>query len=127
MSEWREYKLSALVDKIIDNRGKNPPYSENGHEVIETSCISGKNKFPDYSQIKKFVSEQCYKSWFRAGHPEKDDLLLITVGNGIGSISIMNEKRGVLTQNLIGLRIKKTKLIQIIYFITYPWMLFKII
>ena len=104
---WQECKLGNVVIKTIDNRGKNPPYSQIGHEVIETSSISGKNKYPDYSVIKKYVSQDCYDSWFRAGHPQKGDVIIISVGNGIGNVCIMNENRGVLTQNLIGLRINQ--------------------
>lgn len=104
MSEWTETTLKQLINKVIDNRGKNPPYSSDGHEVIETSCISGNSKYPDYSLVKKFVDNETYKHWFRSGHPQENDLLFITVGNGIGSVAIMNENRGVLTQNLIGLR-----------------------
>lgn len=99
---WRECKLGDLLNKVIDNRGKNPPYTEAGYEVIETSCISGNNKFPDYSLVKRYVDEYTYKTWFR-GHPEKGDILIITVGNGIGSVAIMNNNRGVITQNLIAL------------------------
>lgn len=106
MSRWRASKLGDLLDKVIDNRGKNAPYVESGHEVIETGCISGKNKFPDYLSVKKYVDEATYKNWFR-GHPEQGDILIITVGNGIGSVSIMQKSRGVITQNLIGLRFSK--------------------
>jgi type I restriction enzyme, S subunit len=109
MSEWMECKLGELVCKIIDNRGKNPPYTANGYEVIETSCVSGNNKHPNYNLVKKFVSDDCFDNWFRAGHPEKDDLLIITVGNGIGNISIMKETRGAITQNLVGLKVNKEK------------------
>lgn len=106
MSEWRECKLGDLLEKVIDNRGKNPPYSTEGFEVIETKCISGKKKYPNYNLVDKFVDEDTYENWFRSGHPKTDDLLIITVGNGIGSVSILKENRGVLTQNLIGLRFK---------------------
>jgi type I restriction enzyme S subunit len=102
MNEWQQCKLGELIEKVIDNRGKNPPYTENGYEVIETSCVSGKNKFPDYLLVKKYVDETTYKNWFR-GHPKKGDILIITVGNGIGSVSIMGTSRGVITQNLIAL------------------------
>jgi type I restriction enzyme S subunit len=107
MNSWKEYKLRDFVIKIIDNRGKNPIYSPNGHDVIETSCISGTNKYPNYSVVKKYVSQDCYNHWFRAGHPQKDDIIIITVGNSIGNVCIMNCNRGVLTQNLIGLRLNK--------------------
>ena len=103
MSEWIECKLGELLDKVIDNRGKNPPYTDNGYEVIETSSISGDTKFPDYAAVKKYVNEETYKNWFR-GHPKAGDILIITVGNGIGSVSLMQFDRGVITQNLIGLR-----------------------
>jgi len=108
MGEWKECNLRDLVDKVIDNRGKNPPYSADGYEVIETGCISGKNKYPDYSLVRKYVHEDTYVDWFRSGHPQKNDLLIITVGNGIGSVSIMGDDRGVLTQNLIGLRFSQS-------------------
>ncbi len=105
---WRESKLDDLLLKVIDNRGKNPPYVSSGYEVIETGCISGNGKYPDYSLIKKYVDEHTYLNWFRSGHPRKDDLLIITVGNGIGSVSMMQSNRGVLTQNLIGLRFNES-------------------
>jgi type I restriction enzyme, S subunit len=104
---WKECKLGDVVIKTIDNRGKNPPYSLLGHEVIETSSISGINKYPDYSAVKKFISQDCYENWFRTGHPQDGDIIIITVGNGIGNVCIMNSDRGVLTQNLIGLRLNQ--------------------
>lgn len=104
---WRECRLGDLVEKIIDNRGKNPPYAHSGYSVIETGCISGNNKTPDYSVVKKYVDESTYLNWFRSGHPIEKDLLIITVGNGIGSSSIMDKNKAVLTQNLIGLRFSK--------------------
>ena len=107
MSEWRVGKLEDAIEKVIDNRGKNPPYVSAGHEVIETACISGSNKYPNFSLIKKFVSDETYVNWFRSGHPQKNDLLVITVGNGIGNVAIMPERKGAITQNLIGLRFKE--------------------
>lgn len=104
MSEWQECKLNELISFVVDNRGKNPPYVSNGYDVIETGCISGKSKYPNYKVVKKFVDEYTYNNWFRKGHPLAGDLLIITVGNGIGSVSVMNENRGVITQNLIALR-----------------------
>ena len=108
--------LKDLVDKIIDNRGKNPKYSFSGIEVIETGCISGSKKYPDYSLVKKYVDNNTYKNWFRNGHPCKGDLLIITVGNNVGSISLMNENRGCITQNLIGLRLKENVCSDFIYY-----------
>ncbi|MCA9981122.1 MAG: restriction endonuclease subunit S, partial [Anaerolineales bacterium] len=68
--------------------------------------ISSSNKFPDYSKVKRFVDDETYHNWFRSGHPQIGDVLIITVGNSIGRVSIMGENRGVITQNLIGMRFK---------------------
>ena len=48
MSNWKEYRLGDCIEFIIDNRGKNPPLSDNGYELIETISINSENKYPDY-------------------------------------------------------------------------------
>lgn len=111
MSNWKEYRLGDCIEFIIDNRGKNPPLSDNGYELIETISINSENKYPDYSKISKFVSKDTYNNWFRKGPPKKGDILISTVGANIGRVSIMNENRGCIAQNLIGLRTDKEKLI----------------
>ena len=111
MSNWKEYRLGDCIEFIIDNRGKNPPLSNNGYELIETISINSENKYPDYSKISKFVSKDTYNNWFRKGHPKKGDILISTVGANIGRVSIMNENRGCIAQNLIGLRTEKEKLV----------------
>ena len=111
MSNWKEYRLGDCIEFIIDNRGKNPPLSNNGYELIETISINSENKYPDYSKISKFVSKDTYNNWFRKGHPKKGDILISTVGANIGRVSIMNENRGCIAQNLIGLRTDKEKLV----------------
>ena len=35
MSNWKEYRLGDCIEFIIDNRGKNPPLSNNGYELID--------------------------------------------------------------------------------------------
>lgn len=100
-------RLGDIIIKTIDNRGKTPPHysTKTDYELIETASLVGDNKFPDYAAVKKFVSQETFNNWFRAGHPEKDDVLIATVGANIGSVSIMRETRGAIAQNLVGLRI----------------------
>ena len=57
------------------------------------------------------MSKDTYNNWFRKGHPKKGDILISTVGANIGRVSIMNENRGCIAQNLIGLRTDKEKLV----------------
>ncbi|WP_233143397.1 restriction endonuclease subunit S [Aggregatibacter actinomycetemcomitans] len=104
MSNFKLYKLSDCIEYIIDNRGKNPPLSGSGYELIETNMISSNNKYPDFNKATKYVSKEIYNSWFRKGHPKIGDILISTVGN-IGKVAIINENKGCIAQNLIGLRV----------------------
>jgi type I restriction enzyme S subunit len=105
--DWVVVQLRNLISKIIDNRGKTPPYTYNDPiELIETASINFVNQSPDYSKITKFVSRLTYDNWFR-DHPAKNDLLISTVGEYSGSSSLLNEDRGTIAQNLIALRIRQ--------------------
>ncbi|SEF46459.1 restriction endonuclease subunit S [Nitrosomonas ureae] len=101
MSEWHEISLGNLVDTVVDNRGKTPPISKIGHELLEVNAISHGNRTPDYSKIRKFVSEETYRNWFRKGHPQPGDILVPT-----GNVALVEERRGTIAQNLIALRLK---------------------
>lgn len=104
-NEWDVKPLQNIVTKVIDNRGKTPPYnSDEEIELIETSSISFVNQFPEYRKVTKFVSKFTYETWFRA-HPIKDDILISTVGEYSGSCAIMKYNRGTIAQNLIAIRI----------------------
>lgn len=102
--DWENIVLRNLIEEIIDNRGKTPPLSKDGHEMIEVNAIKDDFVAPDYSVIRKFVDDDTYKNWFR-GHIEVGDVLVSTVGT-IGNISLIKEKRGVVAQNVIALRPK---------------------
>ena len=104
MKEWNNIKLKNIIAKIIDNRGKSAPISDNGiYPIIEINAIGG--FYPDYSKIRKYVSTDIYNSWFRAGHPEENDILIPTVGT-IGITSMMDKAQACIAQNLIALRLR---------------------
>ena len=104
MKEWNNIKLKNIIAKIIDNRGKSAPISNNGiYPIIEINAIGG--FYPDYSKIRKYVSTDIYNSWFRAGHPEENDILIPTVGT-IGITSMMDKTQACIAQNLIALRFR---------------------
>ncbi|WP_439240196.1 restriction endonuclease subunit S [Lonepinella sp. BR2474] len=104
MSDWKEYKLKDCIDVVIDNRGKTPPLSDTGYQLVETNAINGDNKYPDFSKVTKFVNEETYNSWFRKGHPKKGDVLISTVGANIGRVAYSKGSRFCIAQNLIALR-----------------------
>jgi type I restriction enzyme S subunit len=108
---WHIVMFEEIIDKIIDNRGKTPPISENGEKLLfETFLINNNQAFPSIgiSNKNKFVSNEIYNKWFRAGHPEYLDILFGTVGNGIPSWTLTPKKVNFcIAQNIIGLRLKK--------------------
>jgi len=104
--EWEIFKLEKLVDRVVDNRGKTPPLSKSGYELLEVNAIKTEKRLPDYSEVEKFVDNDTYINWFRAGHIQVGDILIPTVGT-IGSVAISLENRGSIAQNLIALRINK--------------------
>jgi len=88
MSGMQEIPLGMLVDVVVDNRGKTPPISETGYELLEVNAISQDRRTPDYSKVKKFLSEDIFKNWFRKGHPQPGDILVPTVGT-IGNVALV--------------------------------------
>lgn len=114
--EWKEVKLGDMVSEIIDNRGKTPPVTTKGYELIEVAVLEGDNIYPKYEKVIKFVDELTYNTWFRNGHPKKGDILIATVGS-VGLSAIMGSDRGTIAQNIIGLRINEVYHKEFIYFI----------
>jgi type I restriction enzyme S subunit len=110
VNNWKETTLGEAVDKIIDNRGKTPPFNlEKGYKLIETWQISIDNKYPSiYRNKQKYVNELTYNQWFRSGHPQKRDILFSTVGESVPQFCFAPEEEKVcIAQNLIGIRPNK--------------------
>ncbi len=103
--DWEVVKINQVLNKIIDNRGKTPPYnnSGNGIALIETNAISFSIKYPDYTKISKYVENDTYISCFR-DHPQKGDVLISTVGEYAGASAILKDSEGTIAQNLIAFR-----------------------
>lgn len=101
--DWEETSLGKLV-KVIDNRGKTPPYQDipTPYPIIEVNALTGQDRLVDYSAIRKFVTEDTFYSWFR-GHPKKLDTLVSTVGS-IGEMSMYLIEKGCIAQNVIALQ-----------------------
>ncbi len=95
--------INDTLVKVVDNRGKTPPTTTDGHFLLEINCIAGAKKYPDYSQVKKFVSEGTYNTWFRSGHPQKGDILIPTVGT-LDAIAVMDRNDCCIAQNMIAFR-----------------------
>ena len=118
---WKYTTLGEVADKIVDNRGKTPPVTNSGFELLEVNTISENQRTPDYLKVIKFVDEVTFKNWFRTGIILENDILIPTVGT-IGNISFSKKTRGAIAQNLIALRIdtKRSEPLFIYYLLKNP-------
>ena len=105
---WEAGLLGEYI-RVIDNRGKTPPLSEQhtDYPVIEVNALSGDDRLINYSVIKKYVSEDIYQRWFRAGHPIIYDTLIATVGS-IGEMAMFLNDKGTIAQNIVAFRAVNT-------------------
>jgi type I restriction enzyme S subunit len=101
----QKVRIEQCLEGVVDNRGKTPPLRETGIELIEVNAFVKGRKFPDFTRIRKYVSEDTYATWFRDGHPKSGDTLITTVG-AIGRVAFVNKERGCIAQNVIALRPK---------------------
>lgn len=107
---WSIKKLSDVVE-VIDNRGKNPPTASSNTRfpIIDVATLRKRGRCISYIDIKNYVTEDVYKTWFRAGHPQKGDILFSTVGS-LAETKLFYPNRcydGVIAQNIVGFRNKE--------------------
>ncbi|MCH9664686.1 MAG: restriction endonuclease subunit S [Gammaproteobacteria bacterium] len=135
-----ERPLADLLEKVIDNRGKTPPLVDakeiqaRNQEVnksesqiaefqrskskifplIESWQIKNHSKHPlEKISRQKYVSEDCYKSWFRDEHPQPQDILLTTVGASIPQYCLApTDYKISIAQNVVGLRGRRAEVDQ---------------
>lgn len=103
---WEVKRLSDIID-VIDNRGKNPPFSERptNYPILDVATLRSDGRCIDYNNCSKFVDSLTYNTWFRAGHPKTGDILFSTVGSlAETKIFIEGDVYGCIAQNVIGLR-----------------------
>ncbi|WP_158191237.1 restriction endonuclease subunit S [Staphylococcus aureus] len=116
--EWEEKEINSVLEKIIDNRGKTP--ENNATEIypmLEVNSLG--NYYPKYNNVAKFVSEKTYKTWFRE-HIKLNDVLFSTVGN-TGLVSLMDNNKAVIAQNIVGLRINSENDATFLYYLLSYW------
>ncbi|WP_291118773.1 restriction endonuclease subunit S [Flavobacterium sp. UBA6135] len=114
---WKTYKLTELVENIVDNRGKTCPTAETGIPLIATNCIRNEKLYPDFINIR-YVSDKTYENWFRA-HPQPEDLLFVLKGTPGRVCWTPNPVNFCIAQDMVALRAKKN--------IIYPKYLFALL
>lgn len=101
-------KIKDCLEFVVDNRGKTPPTTDDGFDLVEINAITGNGKYPNYKVIKKHVSLETFEHGFRTGHPIIGDILIPTVGT-LDAIAMADRSNICIAQNLIALRPKQNE------------------
>lgn len=110
---WEKRKLSLIVDKAVDNRGKTPPVNKAGaHPLIEVACLGF--GAPDYTKVSKFLDDETFNTALR-DYIKEGDILFSTVGS-IGLVSYMDlHEDAAIAQNIVAFRAKSNMDSKFIY------------
>ncbi|MBN3346142.1 restriction endonuclease subunit S [Clostridium botulinum] len=102
-----KYSLKECIDKIIDNRGKNPNQYcfDEKYPVLDNYLIKN-DIYPNLKEVKRFIDENTFNTFIR-NYLGKNDVIMTLVGNGIGNVSMSPSDKVVIIQNTIGFRTKQ--------------------
>jgi type I restriction enzyme S subunit len=102
MGEWKSYKLSDVIEKFIDYRGKTPTKTLKGIPLITAKIVkNGRILEPN-----EFIAVDSYKEWMTRGYPDINDVVLTTEAP-LGEVALLKDKNVALAQRIITLRGKK--------------------
>ena len=103
---WKDCELKPLPEVlsfIVDNRGKSVPTSEEGRILIATNCVRNESLYPSYEKIR-FLSEETYRTWFRA-HPLPGDILFVCKGTPGRVCLVPDPIDFCIAQDMVALRV----------------------
>lgn len=103
--DYEKKTLPEILSLIVDNRGKSVPTSESGHILIATNCVRNENLYPSYEKVR-FLSEETYKTWFRA-HPLPGDILFVCKGTPGRVCMVPDPIDFCIAQDMVALRADK--------------------
>ena len=113
--------LKDCLEKIIDNRGRNPKYYDREvYPVIDNVMIKN-NYHPNINEATRFIDQDTHDNFLR-GYLESNIPIMTLVGGGIGNVSLSIDDKSVIVQNTIGFK-TKPELLDSIYL--YYWFLYK--
>ncbi|MDO9176779.1 MAG: restriction endonuclease subunit S [Agitococcus sp.] len=104
---WEVKPLKTVILKIIDNRGRTPPFGDEGIAMLEVKQITEGVKYPSDS-FEKFVPESILKN-FEREKVKENDILITTVGATSGKCVLVNKNPNYfIAQNVVGIRVIST-------------------
>lgn len=98
-----EYKLKDCLEKVIDNRGKNPIYFEKEKYPVIDNVYIKNNYYINEKEVNRYIDEDTYMNFLR-GYVEKDMPIMTLVGSGIGNVALIGNKNVAIVQNTIGFK-----------------------
>ncbi len=103
---WEIKRLKYLIYKKIDNRGKTPPFGEEGRPMLEVKQIIDNKIYPS-EKFEKYSKNEDLVGYLR-DEVEEGDVLIATVGATAGKCCIVPYNfEFFIAQNVIGFRCNK--------------------
>lgn len=99
--------FKELLKKVVDNRGKTCPTSEEGIPLIATNCIKNETLYPVYEKVR-YISQETYYTWFR-GHPEPGDIIFVVKGSPGQCCWVPDPIDFCIAQDMVALRVDEKK------------------
>lgn len=87
---WEVKKIKYLLNDVVDNRGKTPPFGLTGIPMLEAKQIQDDQINP-IEIYEKFVTKDNVDKFVRK-HLKIGDILLVTVGATAGKTAIIETK-----------------------------------
>ncbi|HEX8311121.1 MAG TPA: restriction endonuclease subunit S, partial [Chthoniobacteraceae bacterium] len=98
--------VEEATEAIIDYRGKTPPKTDSGIQLITAKVIKGGRIL---EEPKEFIAADFYDEWMRRGLPQRLDVL-ITTEAPLGEVAILRDAEKIaLAQRVILLRAHRGK------------------
>lgn len=104
--EYKEYRIKDIVEKVIDNRGRNTNYYDKEEFPIIDNFMIKNELYPDLNTANRYLSREQFNNFLR-GYIKKNDLLITLVGNGIANVTLAPNRDCAIVQNTIGLSFDK--------------------
>lgn len=101
-----EYRLKDCLEKVIDNRGKNPKYFDKEKYPVIDNVFIKNNYYINDKIVNRYINQETYDSFLR-GYVEKNMPIMTLVGSGIGNVGLIKNENVAIVQNTIGFKTKE--------------------
>lgn len=94
--------FGSVLKKVIDNRGRTCPITDQGVPLIATNCVTNNHLYPQFEKVR-YVSADVMQTWFR-GHPEPGDMIFVLKGTPGRVAWVPNPVSFCIAQDMVAIR-----------------------